>query len=78
MFDHVKQDRVDHPSFEADWLESRQAKQEGNKAPKKAKHPAVTTRSELFDSEDEAEVQSKPVANYKDNPADHSDGESDG
>jgi hypothetical protein len=73
LFDHVKQDRQDHPSFETNWLESRIEKQEGNKAPKKAKQPAVTTRSELFDSEDEADVQSTTVVSYKENPADNSD-----
>ena len=77
LFDHVKQDRQDHPSFEADWLESREAKQQGNKAPKKAKHPAVTTRSELFDSDDEEAVESLPVVRNKESPADDSGNETD-
>jgi hypothetical protein len=77
LFDHVKQDRRDHQSFEADWLESRRAKQNSNKPVKKAKHPAVMTRPELFDSEDDEEVQLTPVVTTRETAADNTDSEND-
>jgi hypothetical protein len=78
LFDHVKQDRQDHQSFETDWLESRQAKQAGNKPGKRTKQPAVITKSELFDSEDDEEVQSRPVVTTGETAADNTDSEIDG
>ena len=77
LFDHVKQHRRDNRSFEVDWLESRQEKEESSKQPQKEKHQAVMTRSELFDSDDDEEVQST-VDKNRETPADNSDNESKG
>ena len=63
LFDHVKQDRMDHESFELDWLESRREAQESKSTPKRAKRQAVTTRSELFESEEAEKVTSLIVSN---------------
>ena len=77
LFDHVKQDRRDNRSFEVEWLESRREKEETSKQPRKEKHKAVMTRTELFDSDDDEAVQSTVEKNCE-TPADNSDNESEG
>ena len=76
LFDYVKQDRQANPSFETNWLESRREKQEALKKPSKERHQAVMTRSELFDSEDEEEV-NQTVDNNDATAADDSDSDND-
>ena len=73
LFDQVKQDRKDYPLFDTNWLRLRRQTQESQSAPNKRKHQAVTTRSELFDSEEEEEGDLAGVHDSADGPGDVSD-----
>ena len=62
LFDLVKKDRLDNPSFEMNWLKARHEAKEKNGRPKKMKRKIVVTRSELFDSDEEEEGSQESVS----------------
>ena len=58
LFDQVKQDRTRNPDFETDWLEARLCAQAADGVtPKKRKHQPPQARSELFDAEDDGNIE---------------------
>ncbi len=75
LYDSVKQDRKQNPSFEKHWLDARREAQTGKTAPVKEKRLAVMTRSELFESDEEQESMESNRKRLKKNSAESSDSE---